>query len=195
MVLQKFLEDNLKEIIIGIAVGTIIAILGDFTIAEGIGLIVLGPLIALILNQLSQVFIRNERNQRTAFIILTLIGGYFIMQYFQLGIFSTQNFNVPIEQQGIITGPITKLALGGVVGGFFPMIGVIAILLFFLGGPFAWIGVAFLVIVLLLTGVPIITLTISIVKNFSLILIIGGMIAFSFMIFKTKQIKALSVRK
>ena len=188
----EFVSNNLKEIIIGIAVATIITLLGKFTLQEGITLIILGALVALVLNQLTAFLIPNERNQRTALIIFVLLGGFFLMQGFQVGIYSMTDINQAVnvvEPQGVfktITAPIAKLALGKT--GFFGTIGAIASLAFFMN-PI--LGIIVLIALLLFIGLPFITFSIAIFQNFQLIIIVLGLVALAFLVFKTKRIKAI----
>lgn len=188
-----FISNNLKEIIIGIAVATIITLLGKFTLQEGITLIILGALVSLVLNQLTTFFVPNEKNQRTALIILVLLGGFFLMQGFQVGIYSTTELNQVvnvIEPQGMfktITAPIAKLALGKT--GFFGTIGAISSLAFFMN-PI--LGIIVLIVLLLFIGIPFIGFSIAIFQNFQLIIIILGLVALAFLVFKTKRIRAVT---
>lgn len=189
----EFVSNNLKEIIIGIAVATIITLLGKFTLQEGITLIILGALVALVLNQLTTFFVPNEKNQRTALIILVLLGGFFLMQGFQVGIYSTTGLNQAvnvIEPQGVfktVTAPITKLALGKT--GFFGTIGAISSLAFFMNPV---LGIIVLIALLLFIGIPFIGFSIAIFQNFQLIIIVLGLVALAFLVFKTKRIRAVT---
>jgi|TARA_Y100000034_G_scaffold114936_1_gene151538 hypothetical protein len=186
---QDFLKGNIKDVIIGLAVGIIITLLGDFTLEQGLVIITLSPLVALILNQLFQTFVPNQKNQRTALIILALIGGFFLVQEFQLGTFSVENAQSAVEPQGIfktVTAPISKLALGKT--GFFGTIGAISGLAFFVN-PI--VGLIVLAGLALFIGLPFLGLSVAIFQNFQLLLIIGGFIALAFILFKNRQIKSI----
>ncbi len=193
--LKNFLNENTKELIIGSAVGLLITLLGGFQLEEGATLIVLGMLLSLILNQSLKSVSLIKENQKTIIIVLLLVGGFFLMRQFQLGIFSMANFNAV---QGQFVSGAALAGIGSIVGGLakapllglFILVAAIPIGLLLFGFPIA--GLIALVALLLVFGIPIIGVSISIMQNFQLIIIMGALILLAFMIFRTKQIKAVT---
>ena len=193
--LKNFLDKNSPDIIIGLIVGAGIAICGAEDLFQGLTMIVLAPMLAIILSNLLRVFVPNENNQRVAIIILSVIGIFIFMQQFQLGIYSLQSISnpIPIQGQFLLTGQLLTAALGATSGGIFITIGIIALVAFFINPIF---GMVVLGVILLFVGIPVIGLSIAIISNFKLILIILGMVAIGNLVLSTKTgQKALSRKR
>lgn len=199
--LTEFTKNNITELVLGLAIGVIIVLLMDLNFQESMFIIILGPLVAIILNQLLKVVVPNTKNQRTALIILTLIGGFVLMQQFNIGIFSLDNVNsqsfveAPDEPQFAITGALLT-GIGGIIGGVakLPFLIILALIIGFLLIAFPPIGIA----VLLIVGIPILftlgTGVFLIASNFTLILILVGGYAILSLIFR-KPIEKQSQKK
>lgn len=195
-VLTDFTQKNIAELILGLAVGVIVVLLMNLNFNQSIAIIILSPLIAIILNNLLQVFIPNTKNQRTALIILALIGGFMILQQFQIGVFdlsntNTQSFvNVPLQSQTIIELPIAVTgALVGALGKLPFLVLFTLIVAGLLVSPFAWVGWVILAII----GIPALFIlgagTIAIFQNFQLILILATLYGVASLMFKAKIAK------
>ncbi|MCH7792363.1 MAG: hypothetical protein IID31_08820 [Planctomycetes bacterium] len=68
--LTEFTKNNITELVLGLAIGVIIVLLLDLGFQESMAILILGPLVAIVLNQLLKVVVPNEKNQRTALIVL-----------------------------------------------------------------------------------------------------------------------------
>lgn len=190
--LTSFLQRNSPEMIVGVAVGALIAILIGAELQQGITIIVVSLLIALVLNQVLKVFVRNEKNERTALIVLTVAGAFFLFQQFQTGLFSFANFSV--VPQSVFAFPLK--AIQGISGaGLFSVLGVIFFVLIRIPVVGVWLAPIFLVLMIFMLGIPLIGLSIAIFQNFQLVLIIGGMIALTLFLLKSSgRRQALAVK-
>lgn len=182
-ILTTFTRENITELILGIVIAVIIVLFMDLNFQEGMFIILLGPLSAVILNQFFKVFVPNTKNQRTALVILALIGGFVLIQQFNLGIFSLDNVNalsfveVPTQSQtALIATPIA--ITGSLIAALgklpFLIVFVIILMILFTNPVTAPFGIILLAIV----GIPaLIVLGVGaflIAKNFTLILILIG---------------------
>lgn len=185
--LTEFTRKNISELILGLAVGVILALLMDLTFVESVAIIVLAPLVAIIFNQLLQVFVPNERNQRTALVIIGIIGGFFLVQQFGVGVFSFENANVQsfaeVQAQPQISGALLA-GIGSIVGGVakLPLLIILIIVIGALLVFYPPIGI----VVLALLIIPVIFLGFQIFQNFTLILILVAMYAVASLMFKSK---------
>jgi len=194
--LTKFTRENVTEVVLGLVIGIIIVLFMDLNFQESMIIIILGPLVAIILNQLFKVFIPNEKNQRTALIILALIGLFVIMQQFNLGVFSLDNVGAESFVE-VSTQPQAALAFTGAlvaaIGKLPFLIGFVIVLAVLFMGPFAWVGWLLLAIV----GIPAIlvlgTGVFLIAKNFTLIIILFTGVSILKLVFGT-QVKKQALR-
>ena len=195
--LSDFTQKNIAELVLGLAVGVIVVLLMNLNFQQSIAIIILSPLVAIILNNLLQVFIPNTNNQRTALIILALVGGFVLIQQFQIGVFDLSNTNtqsfveVPSQSQSIIELPIaiTGALISGI--GKLPfLIGFAIILAILIMNPataiFGWILLAII-------GIPAIIIlgagAFLIFQNFQLILILASLYGVASLMFKAKIAK------
>jgi|TARA_Y100000310_G_scaffold312884_1_gene360657 hypothetical protein len=184
--LTKFLQKNSPEMVIGVAVGALIAILMGSDLQQGITIIIVSLLVALVLNQLLRVFVKNEKNERTALIVLSVAGAFYIFQQFQLGLFSVANFGVVPQATTAFAFPLK--AIQGISGaGLFSILGAVFFVLMRIPVIGVWLAPIFLVVMIFFLGIPIIGLSIAVFQNFQLILIIGGMVALAFMLLKSNK--------
>jgi len=171
--LTTFARNNIVELILGLAIGVIIVLLMDFNLQESMAIIVLGPLVALVINQLLKVVVPNTKNERTALVILAVVGGFFLLLQFNLGVFSLDNVNsqsfVEVELQPQITGA-ALVGIGSVLGGvsklpflIIAFVAIIALVMFF---PI--IGIPLLILLLIFLS----SFVFKIFQNFTLILIL-----------------------
>ena len=202
MAFKEFTQKNIAELLLGTVIGIIIVLLMNLNFNQSIVIIVLSSLIAIILNNLLQVFVPNEKNQRTALIILSLIGGFALIQQFQIGIFAIDNINsqsfINVElqpQASLIELPIVLTgALISGIGKLPFLIGFAVVLAILIMNPataiFGWILLAII-------GIPAIIIlgvgTFLIAKNFTLILILIGGYSILSLLFKT-QVKKQALK-
>jgi len=180
-ILTEFTKNNITEIILGLAIGIILVLLLDLGFEEGMVIIILGPLVAIVLNNILKAIVPNEKNQRTAFILLALIGGFVAMQQFNVGVFSLDNINaesfvnVPVESQAaIIATPIAITgALVGAIGKLPFLIGFLVVLMVLFSNPAT---APFGIVLLLVVGIPALfvlgTGLFLVFQNFTLIIIL-----------------------
>ena len=179
--LTKFTQENITEIILGLAIAIIAVLLMNLNFEESMAIILLGPLIALIANKLLESIVPNVKNQRIALVIIGVIGLIIAIQYFQIGVFSLGNITSQsfIEaniqpQAGIISLPIEVTgALIAAIGKLPFLVGLVVILaVLIMNSATAIIGW----VLLALIGIPALIVlgvgTFLIAKNFILILVL-----------------------
>ena len=179
--LTKFTQENITEIILGLAIAIIAVLLMNLNFEESMTIILLGPLIALVSNKLLESIVPNVKNQRIALVIIGVIGLIIAIQYFQVGVFSLNNITSQsfIEaniqpQAGIISLPIEVTgALIAAIGKLPFLVGLVVILAVLIMNPataiIGWVLLALIGIpALIVLGVG----TFLIAKNFTLILVL-----------------------
>ena len=179
--LTKFTQENITEIILGLAIAIIAVLLMNLNFEESMTIILLGPLIALVSNKLLESIVPNVKNQRIALVIIGVIGLIIAIQYFQVGVFSLDNITSQsfIEaniqpQAGIISLPIEVTgALIAAIGKLPFLVGLVVILAVLIMNPataiIGWVLLALIGIpALIVLGVG----TFLIAKNFTLILVL-----------------------
>ncbi len=188
--IRQFAAENIKEVLLGLFSAIIIAILGNLSLEQGLVLMVLAPLFAVLMKQLLSNVQVLKANQITTLAIIAVVGGFFIMKGFNLGIFSIQNIGTPV--QASFSLPIK--AISGISGaGIFSVIGGIFFALIRIPAVGIWLAPIFIIGMIVFFGVPFFQLVGAITANFQLILIVLGTISIMFLLFK-KQSFAQSKR-
>lgn len=182
--IKQFLIDNLKEILLGLFVGIIIAILANLSLEQGLTLMVLAPLLAVILKQLISNIEFLKSNQQTTLVILALVASFFLFQQFNLGLFSIQELNTPVQAVNLPLKAITGISGAGL----FSVLGIIFVILLRIPVVGIWLAPIFLGFLFIFLGIPILRVTGALISNFPLVIIVTGMVAIMFLLFQKQSV-------